>query len=101
MQTQMESGFERAEAVRSIAEGRHERARVVASLAEYLAADVQEHPDRALDAMASLAEWCDGDQELLAEARTDVLRDTSAVQASAGETNRGAAQLLELLAKRS
>ena len=51
--------------------------------------------------MASLAEWCDGDEELLAEARIDVLRDTPAVQASAGETNRGAAELLELLAEHS
>ncbi|MDQ6855200.1 MAG: hypothetical protein M3046_16195 [Actinomycetota bacterium] len=101
MHTQMESGFERAEAVRTLREGRRERARVIASLAEYLAADVQEHPHRAVDAMASLAEWCDGDEELLAEARIDVLRDTPAVQASAGETNRGAAELLELLAEHS
>jgi hypothetical protein len=101
MHTQMESGFDRAEEVRPVQEGRHERARVVASLAEYLAVDVQDHPDRALDAMASLAEWCEGDQELLAEARVDVLRDTPAVQASAGETNRGAAELLDLVAKAS
>jgi hypothetical protein len=101
MHTQTESGFDRAEEVRPVQEGRHERARVVASLAEYLAADVQDHPDRALDAMASLAEWCEGDQELLAEARIDVLRDTPAVQATAGETNRGAAKLLDLVAKRS
>jgi hypothetical protein len=100
MHSQKESGFERAEAVQWISEGRQERARVVASLAEYLAEDVQEHPDRALDAMASLAEWCDGDQELLAEARIDVLRDTPAVQASARDTNRGAAKLLDLVAKR-
>jgi hypothetical protein len=101
MHSQMESGFDGAEPVQWIREGRHERARVVASLAEYLAEDVQEHPDRALDAMASLAEWCDGDQELLAEARIDVLRDTPAVQTSARETNQGAAQLLELVAKSS
>lgn len=101
MHSQIESGVERADEVWTQREGRHERARVVASLAEYLAADVQEHPHRALDAMASLAEWCDGDQELVAEARIDVLRDTSAVQASAGETNRGAAELLELLAENS
>jgi hypothetical protein len=101
MHTHIESGFDRAEEVHSLREGRHERARVVASLAEYLAADVQDHPDHALDAMASLAEWCDGDKELLAEARIGVLRDTPAVQASAGETNRGAAELLELVAKNS
>jgi hypothetical protein len=84
-----------------VREDRRERARVVASLAEYLADDVLAHPDRALQAMASLAEWCDGDDELLAEARTDVLRDTSSVQASAAETNREAAGLLELVADAS
>jgi hypothetical protein len=84
-----------------VREDRRERARVVASLAEYLADDVLAHPDRALQAMASLAEWCDGDDELLAEARTDVLRDTSSVQDSAAETNREAAGLLELVADAS
>jgi hypothetical protein len=101
MQTQIESGFDRAEAVHPIYEPRHERARVVASLAEYLAEDVQEHPDHAREAIASLAEWCEGDRALLAEARMDVLRDTPTVQASAGEANRGAAKLLEIVAKRS
>jgi hypothetical protein len=47
---------------------------VAASFAEYLAEDVHRHPDRELEAMASLAEWCDGDPELLAQARADVLR---------------------------
>jgi len=84
-----------------VREDRRERARVVASLAEYLADDVRAHPDRALEAMASLAEWCDGDDKLLAEARTDVLRDTSAVQGSAAETNREAVGLLELVAEAS
>jgi len=101
MHSQMETGVDRAEPIQWISEGRRERARVVASLAEYLAEDVQEHPDRALDAMASLAEWCEGDQELLAEARIDVLRDTSGAQASARETNREAAELLERVAKAS
>jgi hypothetical protein len=61
------------------------RAREVASFAEYLAEEVHGDPDRALEASASLAEWSDGDPELLAEARADVLGDT-----------RRAQQLLEL-----
>jgi hypothetical protein len=82
-------------------EDRRERARVVASWAEYLAEDLRDHPDRALDAMASLAEWCDGDDDLLAQARTDVLRDTAVIKADAAETNRDAAELLELVADAS
>lgn len=81
-------------------EDRHERARVVASLAEYLAEDLHGDPDRALEATASLAEWCEGDEELLEEARTDVRRDT-AIQPDAAETNRDAAGLLELVANAS
>ena len=50
-----------------------QQARVVASFAEYLAEDVHNHPERAREAMASLADWCDGDAELLARARADVL----------------------------
>lgn len=76
--------------VQPIEEDRRERARVVASMAEYLAPDVEAHPERARDAMASLAEWCDGDREILAKARADVLRDIAAVQ----ETTREAANLL-------
>jgi hypothetical protein len=41
------------------------QARVLASLAEYLAEDARGHPDRALAAVASLAEWCDDDPQLL------------------------------------
>jgi hypothetical protein len=52
------------------------QARVVASFAEYLAEYVHDDAERALEAMASLAEWCDGDSELWAEARTHVLRYT-------------------------
>jgi hypothetical protein len=74
------------------------RARVVASFAEYLAEDVRGHPQRALEAMASLAEWCDGDAEVLARARADVLRDTRGAQAAVAENNREAAKLLELVA---
>jgi hypothetical protein len=74
------------------------RARVVASFAEYLAEDVRGHPQRALEAMASLAEWCDGDAEVLARARADVLRDTRGAQAAVAENTREAAKLLELVA---
>jgi hypothetical protein len=96
-----QSGFETAEPMYVPREDRHERARVVASLAEYVAADVRGDPDRALEATASLAEWCEGDDELLAEARADVLRDTATAQADALETNRDAAGLLDLVAKAS
>ena len=68
------TGFSWPEAV-ELLEGRR-RARVVASFAEYLAEYVHSDPDRALEAMASLAEWCDGNPKLLAHARADVLRDT-------------------------
>lgn len=98
MSTHTRTGFDRAEAMHS-PEDRRERARIVASFAEYLAEDVDRNPDHALDAMASLAEWCDGDAELLARARADVLRDISSAQASAEATNRGAAGLLELVAR--
>ena len=61
------TGFNWADAVQPLETRR--RARVVASFAEYLAEDVNEHPERAPEAMASLAEWCEGDAELLARAR--------------------------------
>jgi hypothetical protein len=61
-----------------------------------LAEDVHGHPERALDAMASLAEWCEGDPNLLARARADVLRDTRGAQAAVAENNREAIELLEL-----
>ena len=89
MQTDTQSGFKTVD-VRPIEEDRRERARVVASMAEYLAPDVEAHPERAREAMASLAEWCDGDREIMAKARADVLRDTAVVQ----ETTREAAKLL-------
>lgn len=89
MQTDTQSGFKTVD-VRPIEEDRRERARVVASMAEYLAPDVEAHPERAREAMASLAEWCDGDREVMAKARADVLRDTAVVQ----ETTREAAKLL-------
>jgi len=79
-------------------EGRRQ-ARVVASFAEYLAEDVHGHPERALEAMAALAEWCEGDPELLARARSDVVRDTRGAEAAVAENNREAIELLELVGR--
>jgi hypothetical protein len=77
----------------------------VASFAEYLAEDVRGNPDRALEAMASLVEWCDGDPELLARARAAALRDTHratlGAQAVVAQNNRDAVELLELAARAS
>ncbi len=101
MPSQIPTGFDTAEVLHPPQKDRRERARIVASLAEYLAADLDGQPERALEAMASLAEWCDGDRELLAQARSDVVRDTSAVQATAAATNREAVELLQLVAKAS
>ena len=86
-------------------EDRRERARVLASFAEYLAEDAHGHPDRALEAMASLAEWCDDDPQLLEQARAnvrgDVRRATLSGQAVIAQTNRDAFELLELVARAS
>ena len=86
-------------------EDRRERARVIASFAEYLAEDVSGHPDRALEAMAALAEWCDGDPQLLEQARADVLRDarraTTSAQVVVAQNDRDALELLELVAHAS
>jgi hypothetical protein len=73
------------------------QARVVASFAEYLAEDVRGHPNRALEAMEALAEWCEGDPELLAHARTEVVRDTRTSPAATYENNHDAVQLLDLV----
>jgi hypothetical protein len=75
---------------------RRRQARVVANFAEYLAEDVRGHPNRALEAMGALSEWCEGDPELLAYARTEVVRDTRNGSSVAVENNRHAIQLLEL-----
>jgi hypothetical protein len=88
------SGFNWADAVQPLEARR--QARVVASFAQYLAEDVHGHLERALDAMASLAEWCEGDPNLLARARADVLRDTRGAPAAVAENNREAIELLEL-----
>ena len=97
MSTHTPSGFSWADAMQPLEARR--QARVVASFAEYLAEDIHGHPERTLEAMASLAEWCDGDSELLARARADVMRDTRGAQAAVAENNREAAELLELVAR--
>ena len=91
------TGFNWAEAMQPL-EGRRQ-ARVVASFTEYLAEDVHGHPERALEAMAALAEWCEGDPELLARARSDVMRDTRGAEAAVAENNREAIELLELVGR--
>lgn len=91
------TGFSWADAMQPLEARR--LARVVASFAEYLAEDVHVHPERAPEAMASLAEWCEGDAELLARARVDVLQDTRGGQAAVAENGRHAAELLELVAR--
>jgi hypothetical protein len=98
MSTHTRTGSNWPEAMRP-AEDRQERARVIASFAEYLAEDVHGHPERALDAMASLAEWCDGDPNLLVQARTDVLQDTRGAPPATADNNREAIELLELVAR--
>ena len=91
------TGFNWADAVQPLEARR--RARVVASFAEYLVEDIHGHPERAPEAMASLAEWCEGDAELLARARADVLRDKRGAQAAVAENIRHAAELLEFVAR--
>jgi hypothetical protein len=84
------------EAMRPLELRRH--ARVIANFAEYLAEDVRGHPDRALEAMGAIAESCEGDPELLAHARTEVLRHIRQGPEVAVETSRYAAvQLLDLV----
>ena len=97
MSTHTPTGFNWADAMQPLEAAR--QARVVASFAEYLAEDVHGHPERALEAMASLAEWCEGDAELMARARADVLRDTRGAQVAVAENNREAIELLELVAR--
>jgi hypothetical protein len=102
MSSQIATGFNWAEAMQPLeARRKRQQAWVVASFAEYLAEDVHDHPDRAPEAMAALAEWCEDDPELLAQARADVLRDTRRAQAAAAENAEDAIQLLELAARAS
>jgi hypothetical protein len=73
------------------------QARVIANFAEYLADDVRGHPERAIEAMGALAEWCEGDHELMVQARTEVLRHRRREPVDAFENNRHAVQLLDLV----
>jgi hypothetical protein len=73
------------------------QARVIANFAEYLADDVRGHPERAVEAMGALAEWCEGDHELMVQARTEVLRHRRREPVNAFENNRHAVQLLDLV----
>jgi hypothetical protein len=90
------TGVNWADAVERLEDRR--RARVVASFAEYLAEDVRRHPERTREAIASLAEWCEDDRELLVRARNNVIKDTRAGQAAVVENNRDAVELLEIVA---
>jgi hypothetical protein len=103
MSTHTPRGFSWREALEPLEARR--RARVIASFAEYLAEDVHGRPERALEAMASLAEWCDGNPDLLAQARANVLQDTRRASLSAqtvvAQNNRDAVELLELVARAS
>ena len=104
MSTQSPTGVNFREAIQPV-EDRRERARVIASFAEYLAEDVHGRPDRAIEAMAALAGWCDDDCQLLDQARANVLRDTRNATLSAqpviAQNNRDALELLELVARAS
>jgi hypothetical protein len=73
------------------------RARDIADFAEYLAEDVRGRPDRALEAVGALAEWCEGNSELLAHARSEVLRRRGSANMRALENNRDAILLLDLV----
>ena len=97
MSTHTATGSNWSEAMQPLEARR--QARVVASFAEYLAEYVHGSPDRALEAMATLSEWCDGDPDLLAQARADVLRDMGGAHVAIAEHNQDAVQLLELAAR--
>jgi hypothetical protein len=94
MSTRTPTGFNWAEAMEPLEERR--QARVVASFAEYLAEYVHGDPGRALEAMASLADWCEGDTELLSQARANVLKDMRGAHVAIAGNNQDAVQLLEL-----
>jgi len=83
-----------AEAVQPVEAQR--QARVAASLAEYLAEYVHGDPDRALEGTASLVEGCDGDLELFARARADVVRDMCEQHQSTAENDQDAVARMEL-----
>jgi hypothetical protein len=99
MTTPVPKGQHQPNGVRSLELQR--RARVIANFAEYLAEDVRGHPDRARDAMGVLAEWCEGDPKLLAQARSEVLRHRQREQMATVENNRHAVLLLDFAASAS
>jgi hypothetical protein len=104
MPMQSPTGVNFREAIQPV-EDRRERARVISSFAEYLAEDAHGRPDRALEAMASLAEWCEDDPQLLEQARANVRGDarraTLSAQTVIAQNNRDALELLELVAQAS
>jgi hypothetical protein len=73
------------------------RAQDVANFAEYLAEDAGGDPDRTLDAMGALAEWCEGDHELLTHARNEVVRHRRRGQLDTVRINHQALELLALV----
>jgi hypothetical protein len=73
------------------------RAQDIADFAEHLAEDVRGRPDRALEAIGTLAEWCEGDADLLAHARSEVLRRRGSATIGALQKNRDAILLLDLV----
>ena len=102
MSTHTPTGIDWAETTEP-REARRE-ARVAASFAEYLAEYVRGDPDRAVEAVESLAEWCDHDPQRLAQARADVVRDTrraERAQRVIAAKNEDAVQLLDLAARAS
>ena len=89
------TGQNRPEAMRPLELRR--QARVVAWLAEYLADEVCTDRNEALEAIGTLAEWCEGDPELLAHACNEAVRETRDGPSAMVENNRHAIQLLELV----
>src|SRR5438045_9602642 len=104
MATHTPTGFNWAESIQPFAD-RRDRARTVTAFAGYLAENVHGNSDRALEAMASLAEWFDDHPELLAQARGDLLRDTRkaslSAQAIVALNNRHAVDVLEVVPRAS
>jgi hypothetical protein len=73
------------------------RAQDVANFAEYLADDLGGDPSRALEALGALAEWCDGDHELVMHARAEVARHRRRDAVAAVRMNHEALELLALV----
>src|SRR5262245_13378593 len=73
------------------------RAQDIANFAEYLAEDVRGDRNRALEALGALAEWCDGDHELVMHARAEVARHRRRDAAAAVQINHEDLELLALV----